>query len=133
MPRGLVRPVGYEDVLQSEVQRALCNVLDFVHLHQMLGSDDKHEAQYARDELRVWELSPLEKQILGDFARFHVGADENWYGNPRELTIELRAENGNGAFVRHTGEALGFSSDPDTRQVKLVAISVDPEVIEARP
>lgn len=130
MPRGLVRPVGYEGVLQSEVQQALCNALDFVHLHRMIGSDDKMEAQYARDELRTWELTPLERQVLGDFAGFHVGAAESWYGNPRDLTIELRAEDGNGAFVRHTGELLGFSSDPDTRQVKMVAIVVDPEVVQ---
>lgn len=132
MPRGLVRPTAYEDCPTHEIHAALLDVLDFVHLHQMLGSDDKHEAQYARDELRVWDLTPLEKQVLGDFARFHVGAAENWYGNARELTIELRAEDGSGTR-RHTGEALGFSNDPDTRQVKLVAISVDPEVVQERP
>lgn len=129
MPRGIVRPVGYEDTVQSEVQRAVMNVLDFVHLHQMLRSEDKHERDYAREELKVWELNPLEKKILEDFAWFHVGAQTDWYGLSRNLSVELRAEDGSGVR-RFTGEALGFGSDPDSRQVKLVAISVDPEVVQ---
>lgn len=131
MPRGLVRPVGYEDCLQSEVQRALCNVLDFVHLHQMLSSENKQERDYAREELKVWDLSPLERKILEDFAWFHVGAQTDWYGNSRNLTVELRAEDASGVR-RFTGEALGFGVDPYSRQVKHVAVSVDPEVVQER-
>lgn len=129
MPRGIVRPIAYADQTTMDIHRALLEVLDFVHLHQMLGSEDKQERDYAREELKVWELSPLEKRVLEDFAWFHVGAQTDWYGTSRNLTVELRAEDGSGVR-RFTGEVLGFGVDPCSRHVKHVAISVDPEVAQ---
>ncbi len=131
MPRFIVRPQGYEDVAECEIARALRDVLDFVHYHQMLHSDVEHERKEARDVLGGWQLDPLEKKILEDFAHYHVGVATDWYGRQRDLTVELRAEDGSGVR-RFTGEVLGFQSCPDERRVKLVAVSVDPEVVQER-
>ena len=102
-----------------------------MHLHQMLGGEDKQARDYAREELKSWELNALERKILEDFAWFHIGAQTDWYGNSRNFTVELRAEDGSGVR-RFTGEALGFGVDPDSRQAKHVAVSVDPEVVQER-